>query len=84
MAQAFISATDPYNEARKELSDGYRGETRIICRFPSFDSTKSVIYRYIAQTRASTVFSAISLNLTDFDLPNDTNMLLCSDFLTEK
>ncbi|KAG0427762.1 hypothetical protein DMUE_5876, partial [Dictyocoela muelleri] len=80
----FIGATDAYNEARRELNDIYGGELIIIGCFPSFDSMKSVIYRYITQTRPSTVLSAISLNISDFNLPNGTNMLLYSYFSSEK
>ncbi|KAG0434729.1 hypothetical protein DMUE_5059 [Dictyocoela muelleri] len=80
----FIGATDAYNEARRELNDIYGRELIIIGSFPSFDSMKSVIYRYITQTKPSTVLSAISLNIYDLNLPNGTNMLLYSYFSSEK
>ncbi|MGL6130113.1 MAG: hypothetical protein ACRCZ9_00690 [Fusobacteriaceae bacterium] len=79
-----ITATEAFNQSRRELCSVYNFESLITSLFPSFDSLKSVIYRYISKTRPSSSLSYQSLDPFQFLQPSGVNMLLCYEFNTEK
>ncbi|KAF9745482.1 hypothetical protein NGRA_3558, partial [Nosema granulosis] len=79
-----ISATAAYNHSRRELASLYGSNIDIVSQFPSFDSLKTIIYRYIGLIRPPSLLSQVRLDARDFLLPDGANMLLYSDLSSEK
>ncbi|KAG0425574.1 hypothetical protein DMUE_6019, partial [Dictyocoela muelleri] len=84
LGNRLTTATSAYNKCRRELAISYGSEMEIEREFPSFDSLKSTIYRYISKRRPPSFLNSISLSISEFLLPNGDNMLLYSDFSGEK
>ncbi|KAG0437958.1 hypothetical protein DMUE_3385 [Dictyocoela muelleri] len=55
-----------------------------ICRIPSFDSLKTAIYQFKAKVFPSSILDESTLDCNWFALPNNRNMLMFSDFSSEK